>query len=554
MCGIVCAFDLKQATEQLRPQLLEMSKCLRHRGPDWSGIYAGENAILAHERLAIVDPTSGKQPLFNADGTIVLAANGEIYNHRELKNTLSNPYDFKTASDCEVILALYEEKGPSFIDDLNGIFGFAIYDANKDTFLVARDHMGIIPLYRGWDQNGTIYISSELKALESVCTKIEVFPPGHYWYGKDNELVQWYKRDWMEFDAVKENQTDIDELHDALEAAVKRQLMSDVPYGVLLSGGLDSSITTALAKKFADLRIEEDDKTKAWWPQLHSFAIGLEGSPDLAAAKHAADYIGTVHHEIKFTVQEGLDAIRDVIYHLETYDVTTVRASTPMYLMARVIKSMGIKMVLSGEGSDEIFGGYLYFHKAPSAEDFHNETVRKLDKLHLYDCLRANKSLAAWGIEGRVPFLDKEFMDIAMRLNPSDKMIKDGRIEKWVLRKAFEKYLPDSVAWRQKEQFSDGVGYSWIDTLKELVDEKVTDEQMANAHFKFVVQPPMNKEEFYYRTIFEEHFPSDTAAGCVPSVPSVACSSPVALEWDEAFKNMNDPSGRAVGGVHDDGY
>ena len=384
--------------------------------------------------------------------------------------------------------------------------------------------------------------------------KIEVFPPGHYWYGKDNELVQWYKRDWMEFDAVEKNQTDIDELHDALEAAVKRQLMSDVPYGVLLSGGLDSSITTALAKKFADLRIEEDDKTKAWWPQLHSFAIGLEGSPDLAAAKHAADYIGTVHHEIKFTVQEGLDAIRDVIYHLETYDVTTVRASTPMYLMARVIKSMGIKMVLSGEGSDEIFGGYLYFHKAPSAEDFHNETVRKLDKLHLYDCLRANKSLAAWGIEGRVPFLDKEFMDVAMRLNPSDKMIREGRIEKWVLRKAFEKYLPDSVAWRQKEQFSDGVGYSWIDTLKELVDQKVTDEQMANAHFKFAVQPPMNKEEFYYRTIFEEHFPSDTAAGCVPSVPSVACSSPVALEWDEAFKNMNDPSGRAVGGVHEDGY
>jgi len=335
---------------------------------------------------------------------------------------------------------------------------------------------------------------------------------------------------------------------------VKRQLMSDVPYGVLLSGGLDSSITTALAKKFADLRIEADDKTKAWWPQLHSFAIGLEGSPDLAAAKHAADYIGTVHHEIKFTVQEGLDAIKDVIYHLETYDVTTIRASTPMYLMSRVIKSMGIKMVLSGEGADEIFGGYLYFHKAPSAEEFHKETVRKLDKLHLYDCLRANKSLAAWGIEGRVPFLDKEFMDVAMRLNPSDKMIGNGRIEKWVLRKAFEKYLPDSVAWRQKEQFSDGVGYSWIDTLKELVNTLVSDEQMSNAHFRFPIQAPMNKEEFYYRSIFEEHFPSDTAAACVPSVPSVACSSPVALEWDEAFKNMNDPSGRAVGGVHEDSY
>lgn len=554
MCGIVCAFDLKQTTESLRPQLLEMSKCLRHRGPDWSGIFAGDNAILAHERLAIVDPASGKQPLFNADGTIVLAANGEIYNHRELRSKLKNSYAFKTASDCEIILALYEEKGPAFVDELNGIFGFALYDSNKDIFLVARDHMGIIPLYRGWDKNGTIYIASELKALESYCTKIEVFPPGHYWFGKDNALVKWYDKDWMHYDSVKENETNIDDLHNALEAAVKRQLMSDVPYGVLLSGGLDSSITTALAKKFADLRIEADDKTKAWWPQLHSFAIGLEGSPDLAAAKHAADYIGTVHHEIKFTVQEGLDAIKDVIYHLETYDVTTIRASTPMYLMSRVIKSMGIKMVLSGEGADEIFGGYLYFHKAPSAEEFHKETVRKLDKLHLYDCLRANKSLAAWGIEGRVPFLDKEFMDVAMRLNPSDKMIGNGRIEKWVLRKAFEKYLPDSVAWRQKEQFSDGVGYSWIDTLKELVNTLVSDEQMSNAHFRFPIQAPMNKEEFYYRSIFEEHFPSDTAAVCVPSVPSVACSSPVALEWDEAFKNMNDPSGRAVGGVHEDSY
>jgi asparagine synthase (glutamine-hydrolysing) len=554
MCGIVCAFDLKQTTESLRPQLLEMSKCLRHRGPDWSGIFAGDKAILAHERLAIVDPASGKQPLFNADGSIVLAANGEIYNHRELRSKLKNPYAFRTASDCEIILALYEEKGPDFIDELNGIFGFALYDSNKDIFLVARDHMGIIPLYRGWDKNGTIYIASELKALESYCTKIEVFPPGHYWFGKDNALVKWYDKDWMHYDSVKENETNIDDLHNALEAAVKRQLMSDVPYGVLLSGGLDSSITTALAKKFADLRIEADEKTKAWWPQLHSFAIGLEGSPDLAAAKHAADYIGTVHHEIKFTVQEGLDAIKDVIYHLETYDVTTIRASTPMYLMSRVIKSMGIKMVLSGEGADEIFGGYLYFHKAPSAEEFHKETVRKLDKLHLYDCLRANKSLAAWGIEGRVPFLDKEFMDVAMRLNPSDKMIGNGRMEKWVLRKAFEKYLPDSVAWRQKEQFSDGVGYSWIDTLKELVNTLVSDEQMSNAHFRFPIQTPMNKEEFYYRSIFEEHFPSDTAAACVPSVPSVACSSPVALEWDEAFKNMNDPSGRAVGGVHEDSY
>ena len=553
MCGIVCAFDLKQKADDLRPQVLEMSKNLRHRGPDWSGIHTAKNAILAHERLAIVDPSSGRQPLYNEDGTVILAANGEIYNHRELREELKEDYSFKTASDCEIILALYKEKGTAFLNDLNGIFGFALYDSKKDAFLVARDHMGIIPLYRGWDKNGTVYIASELKALEGTCTKIELFPPGHYWFSEDEAPVKWYDRDWMDYDNVQENSSDISELHDALEAAVKRQLMSDVPYGVLLSGGLDSSITTALAKKFADLRIEDNEKSKAWWPQLHSFAIGLEGSPDLEAAQRAADYIGTVHHEIKFTVQEGLDAIKDVIYHLETYDVTTVRASTPMYLMARVIKSMGIKMVLSGEGSDEIFGGYLYFHKAPSAKDFHEETVRKLDKLHMYDCLRANKSLAAWGIEGRVPFLDKEFMDVAMRLNPEDKMIKDGKIEKWILRKAFEKYLPDSVAWRQKEQFSDGVGYSWIDTLKEMVDVLITDEQMANAHFRFPIQPPMNKEEFYYRSIFEEHFPSDTAALCVPSVPSVACSSPTALEWDEAFKNMNDPSGRAVK-VHEDGY
>lgn len=553
MCGIVCAFDLKQKADDLRPQVLEMSKNLRHRGPDWSGIHTAKNAILAHERLAIVDPSSGRQPLYNEDGTVILAANGEIYNHRELRGELKEDYSFKTASDCEIILALYKEKGTSFLNDLNGIFGFALYDSKKDAFLVARDHMGIIPLYRGWDKNGTVYIASELKALEGTCTKIELFPPGHYWFSEDEAPVKWYDRDWMDYDNVQENSSDISELHDALEAAVKRQLMSDVPYGVLLSGGLDSSITTALAKKFADLRIEDNEKSKAWWPQLHSFAIGLEGSPDLEAAQRAADYIGTVHHEVKFTVQEGLDAIKDVIYHLETYDVTTVRASTPMYLMARVIKSMGIKMVLSGEGSDEIFGGYLYFHKAPSAKDFHEETVRKLDKLHMYDCLRANKSLAAWGIEGRVPFLDKEFMDVAMRLNPEDKMIKEGKIEKWILRKAFEKYLPDSVAWRQKEQFSDGVGYSWIDTLKEMVDVLITDEQMANAHFRFPIQPPMNKEEFYYRSIFEEHFPSDTAALCVPSVPSVACSSPTALEWDEAFKNMNDPSGRAVK-VHEDGY
>ncbi|MFD2564579.1 asparagine synthase B [Aquimarina rubra] len=554
MCGIVCAFELKEKAEVLRPQLLEMSKRIRHRGPDWSGIYADEKAILAHERLAIVDPVSGKQPLFSEDKKLVLAANGEIYNHSEIRKQFEGKYNFQTESDCEVILALYKEKGTQFLDDLNGIFAFALYDAEQDSYLIARDHMGIIPLYMGWDQNGTFYVASELKALEGVCTKIELFPPGHYLDSKKGELTKWYIRDWSDFDAVKENQTSIDELRQALEDAVHRQLMSDVPYGVLLSGGLDSSVTSAIAKKYSEKRVESGDTTEAWWPQLHSFSVGLEGSPDLAAAQKVADHIGTIHHEIKFTIQEGLDAIKDVIYNLETYDITTIRASTPMYLMARVIKSMGVKMVLSGEGADEIFGGYLYFHKAPNAQEFHEETVRKLDKLHMYDCLRANKSLAAWGIEGRVPFLDKEFMDVAMRINPQDKMINGERMEKWVIRKAFESYLPESVAWRQKEQFSDGVGYSWIDTLKEVVETEVTDEQMSNAHFRFPIQTPQNKEEFYYRSIFEGHFPSDAAALSVPQEPSVACSTKIALEWDEAFKNMNDPSGRAVANVHDDAY
>ena len=554
MCGIVCAFNLKQKQDVLRPQILKMSKLLRHRGPDWSGIYSCDNAILSHERLAIVDPASGKQPLYSPDKKIILAANGEIYNHLELREKLSGKYTFTTQSDCEIILALYKEKGINFVDDLNGIFAFAIYDSINNEFFIARDHMGIIPLYMGWDKNGTFYVASELKALEGVCSKIELFPPGNYWFSKNNAPTRWYNRDWVDYQKVKNNKTNISDLHDALSDAVHRQLMSDVPYGVLLSGGLDSSITSALAKKFSSKRVESNDTQSAWWPQLHSFSVGLEGSPDLEAAREVSEHIGSIHHEVIFTIQEGLDAIRDVIYHLETYDITTVRASTPMFLMARSIKSHGIKMVLSGEGADELFGGYLYFHKAPSAEEFHKETVRKLDKLHQYDCLRANKSLAAWGIEGRVPFLDKEFIDVAMRINPEDKMINSERMEKWVVRKAFEDYLPESVAWRQKEQFSDGVGYSWIDTLKEVVENAITDDQMINAKFRFPLQTPQNKEEFYYRSIFEEHFPSDTASMSVPSVPSVACSTPIALEWDEAFKNQNDPSGRAVANVHEDSY
>jgi len=554
MCGIVAVFNQNGGCEQLRRQVLEMSKMVRHRGPDWSGIYSNNNAILAHERLAIVDPKSGGQPLISKDGGKILAVNGEIYNHQQFREALKNDYAFQTLSDCEVILALYEKSGTSFLNDLNGIFAFALYDQSKDTYLVARDHMGIIPLYHGWDKEGNYYVASELKSLEGVCNKIEIFPPGHYLSSADMELKRWYEKDWTAFEHVKENDTDISKIKDGLEAAVHRQLMSDVPYGVLLSGGLDSSIISAIAKRYASKRVESDDQSEAWWPQLHSFSVGLDGSPDLRFAQEVADHIGTVHHEVTFTIQEGLDAIRDVIYHLETYDVTTIRASTPMYLLARVIKSMGIKMVLSGEGADELFGGYLYFHKAPNAKEFHEETVRKLDKLHLYDCNRANKSLSAWGVEGRVPFLDKEFIDIAMTINPKDKMIDENRMEKWVLRKAFEDYLPASVAWRQKEQFSDGVGYSWIDQLKETVEKAVTDQNMAQKQHRFSTKPPMNKEEYFYRSIFEEHFPSNAAAETVPSVPSVACSTPTALKWDKKFEEMNDPSGRAVSAVHQDGY
>ena len=554
MCGIIGVFEIKNNANDLRPQVLEMSKKIRHRGPDWSGIFCDDNVLLAHERLAIVDPQSGGQPLYSEDKNLILAVNGEIYNHMDLRKELMD-YKFLTHSDCEVILALYKKKGASFLEDLNGIFAFALYDKENDCYLIARDHMGIMPLYMGWDKYGQFYVSSELKALEGVCNKIQEFLPGHYLYSKESlEPKRWYTREWTEYANVENNNSDINELRTALEAAVHRQLMSDVPYGVLLSGGLDSSIISAVTKKYAAKRIESNDTQTAWYPQLHSFAVGLVDSPDLKAARTVALHIGSVHHEINFTVQEGLDAIRDVIYHLETYDVTTIRASTPMYLLARVIKSMGIKMVLSGEGADELFGGYLYFHKAPDAKSFHEETVRKLSKLHLYDCLRANKSLAAWGIEGRVPFLDKEFMDVAMRLNPEDKMAKNGKMEKWILRKAFEDYLPESIVWRQKEQFSDGVGYSWIDTLKETAQQKVSDEELANAKFRFPIHPPMSKEEYRYRSIFSELFPSDSAAACVPSVKSVACSTPEALAWDASFQTMNDPSGRAVKSVHNEGY
>ena len=554
MCGIVAILDVKAQTKALREKALRMSQKIRHRGPDWSGVYCGGSAILAHERLSIVDPESGGQPLFSPDRKQILAVNGEIYNHQDIRRRYAGHYDFQTGSDCEVILALYREKGIDFLEDLSGIFAFVLYDEERDEFLIARDPIGVIPLYIGYDDNGMVYVASELKALEGQCERYEPFLPGHYYWSKQPGMQRYYRRDWMQYDAVKDNDASVEAIRDALESAVKRQLMSDVPYGVLLSGGLDSSVISAIAEKYSEMRIEDDSQTKAYWPRLHSFAVGLKGAPDLAKARLVADHIGTVHHEINYTIQEGLDAIRDVIYYIETYDVTTVRASTPMYLLARVIKSMGIKMVLSGEGADEIFGGYLYFHKAPTAKDFHEETVRKLSKLHLYDCLRANKSLAAWGVEGRVPFLDKEFLDVAMRTNPKAKMCPGQTIEKKIVREAFAELLPEEVAWRQKEQFSDGVGYSWIDTLKAITAAAVTDEDMAHAAERFPINPPKNKEEYYDRSIFAEHFPSESAARSVPSEASVACSTAIALEWDAAFQGMNDPSGRAVKGVHEQAY
>ncbi len=564
MCGIVGIFNIEEQSDALRQKALEMSRRIRHRGPDWSGIWCGKSAILAHERLSIVDPESGRQPLFSPDEALVLAVNGEIYNHKDIRRRFAGKYRFLTGSDCEVILALYQqmadegeithERITEMLESLSGIYAFALYDSARDSFLVARDPIGVIPLYIGYDSDGKVYVASELKALEGECERYEPFLPGHYYWSRKGKVTRYYKRDWMEFDAVKDNPASSKDIRQALRGAVKRQLMSDVPYGVLLSGGLDSSIVSAIAERYSQNRIEDDDRSRAWWPRLHSFAVGLKGAPDLAKARLVADHIGTVHHEINYTVQEGLDAIRDVIYYIETYDVTTVRASTPMYLLARVIKSMGIKMVLSGEGADEIFGGYLYFHKAPSAREFHEETVRKLSKLHMYDCLRANKSLSAWGVEGRVPFLDKEFLDVAMRTNPQAKMCSGETVEKKILREAFEDMLPDEITWRQKEQFSDGVGYSWIDSLKKITAEAVSDEQMAHAAERFQINPPANKEEYYYRSIFEEHFPSESAARSVPQEASVACSTAIAREWDEAFKKLNDPSGRAVAGVHNQAY
>jgi asparagine synthase (glutamine-hydrolysing) len=548
MCGIVGIFGIKQPAAGLREQALKMASLLRHRGPDWSGIYVDDNAIVAHERLSIVDVEHGAQPLIDKDTRRVLGVNGEIYNHMLLRRKLKKKHSWQTKSDCEVILYLYDEYGPKFLDMLSGIFAFVLYDKKTGDYLIARDHMGICPLYIGWDRDGRTHAASELKALNDFCEKIEEFPPGHYYLGSEKKFVKWYRPKWAE--TLPEKKVSLAKLRDELQKAVKRQLMSDVPYGVLISGGLDSSLIAAIAAKFRKKRIESADREEAWWPRLHSFSVGLIGSPDLRYAKKVAKYIGTVHHEIVFSVQEGLDALKDVIFHLETFDVTSVRAATPMYLMARKIKSMGIKMVLSGEGADEVFGGYLYFHMAPGPKEFHEETVTKLSLLSKYDCLRANKATAAWGLETRVPFLDKEFLDYAMSFDPKEKMCPGDKIEKYVLRKAFSGFLPKEVLWRQKEQFSDGVGYNWIDRLKKRAEETITDAMMAKASETFPLQTPTSKEGYFYRRIFDGHFTNPTAPLTVPVGPSIACSTPAAFAWSKEFSNMNDPSGRAVKSVH----
>ena len=553
MCGILAILDIKGNSDALRKKALTLVKRLRHRGPDWSGIYSDANGILLHERLSIVDVEHGAQPLIDRLTGRVLSVNGEIYNHEELRKELAKTHDYQTASDCEPILYLYDEFGPEFVKKMNGIFAFVLYDPATKDYFISRDPIGVVPLYWGWDKEGNLFVSSELKAIADVCSKLDEFPPGHYYSSKDKKLVKYYKPAWADTKTLPSNPLDLKALREAFESAVKRQLMCDVPYGVLLSGGLDSSLVSAIASRFREKRVEDHDASPAWWPRLHSFSVGFVGSPDLKMARKVAEFIGSVHHEIHFTEQEGIDAIPDVIYQLETFDITTIRAATPMYLMARKIKAMGIKMVLSGEGADEVFGGYLYFHKAPDAREFHEETVRKLAMLHKYDCLRANKSTAAWGLEARVPFLDKEFLETAMNIDPAEKMCVPGeRMEKWMLRKAFEGYLPDEVLWRQKEQFSDGVGYGWIDSLKKRAEEEISDKLMENAAYRFPLKTPLSKEGYLYRSIFEGHFPNPEAPKLVPDGPSIACSTPTAIRWDASWAKLADPSGRAVKSVHKD--
>jgi asparagine synthase (glutamine-hydrolysing) len=564
MCGILAVFtpDSKRPIDsELRTKALAMAKKLRHRGPDWSGTYSDDRAILLHERLSIVDVEHGAQPLIDRQNGNVLSVNGEIYNHKDLRRTLKNSHEFQTASDCEVLLYLYDESHPKeFLNRVNGIFAFVLYDPQRNTFLIARDPIGVNPLYVGWDRQENFYVASEMKALVGICERVREFPPGYYFLGHEASkgFQKYYEPAWAEPGFYPSDPYDPARLRTAMEAAVHRQLMCDVPYGVLLSGGIDSSIVASVAARFSPRRIEENDASDAWWPRLHSFAIGLKDGPDLDPARKVAEHIGSVHHEIHYTVQEGLDALSDVIYQLESFDITSIRATTPMYLLMRKVRSMGIKMILSGEGADEIFGGYLYFHKAPNGRELHEETVRKLHKLHLYDCARANKACAAWGVEARVPFLDREFLDVAMMLDPEIKVPRNAPhtrpIEKWPLRKAFEGCLPEGILWRQKEQFSDGVGYGWINTLKDTAEQEISDGMMRGAAERFPVKTPETKEAYFYRQIFESHFPYATAVNCVPWERSVACSTETALKWDAAFQQMVDPSGRAVMDVHAEAY
>lgn len=555
MCSILAVLDIPSDASRYRERALDLSRLQRHRGPDWSGVFADDRVVLVHERLAIVDVDHGAQPIHTPDGAQVLAVNGEIYDHREHVGRLRDPYDFTTGSDCEVILALYRERPDlQWLDELDGIFAFVLWDREVGRYVVARDPIGVMPLYTGRDSDGVLHVASEMKALAPACETVEVFPPGHVLDSAEGEVRPYRDRPWRRWETLEPRPADPAEIRDALDAAVRRQLMCDVPYGALLSGGLDSSVIAALAARHASRRVEDDERSPAWWPRLHTFCVGLEDSPDVAAAREVAAHIGSVHHEVRYTIREGIDTLRDVIWHLETYDVTTIRAATPMLLMARRIRAMGIKMVLSGEGADEVFGGYLYFHKAPDARAFHEETVRKLDRIHLYDCLRANKAMAAWGVEARVPFLDTRFLDVAMTIDPEAKRPRAGRVEKHIVREAFEDMLPASVAWRQKEQFSDGVGYAWIDALKRHAEGEVSDRQLGDAPGRFPVNPPTTKEAYHYRAIFERLFPLPAAAGTVPGGRSVACSTSEALAWDPALAEVVDPSGRAVRGVHREAY
>ena len=554
MCSITALLNRTPDANQDRALVLQSSLCQRHRGPDWSGIIEHDGAIIAHERLAIVDVLSGAQPMVDAERGTILAVNGEIYNHLDLRaSDEALEFPFQSGSDCEVILALHRTLGKDLVNRLSGMYAFVLYDPDRDEWLIARDPIGIIPLYYGTDADGRLWVASEMKALTPHCDDVRLFPPGHVWAKGEDTPTRFYERDWMEGD-LPDTPYRPEDLRDALTESVRKHLMGDVPYGLLISGGLDSSVIAAIAMRHASRRVDDGGHSEAWWPRVHSFSIGLEGSPDLAAAEEVAEAIGTVHHGLHFTIQEGIDALSEVIRHIETYDVTTIRASTPMFLMARKIKAMGIKMVLSGEGADELFGGYLYFHMAPDAREFHEETVRKVLGLHQFDCARANKSMMAWGIEARVPFLDREFIDYAMSLEPKEKMGGKGRIEKAVIRKAFKGYIPDAILNRQKEQFSDGVGYGWIDGLRDHAEAHVSDEEMERAAVRFPLHPPATKEGYYYRRIFEEHFPSAAAAATVPGGKSVACSTEKALEWDARLKDNIDPSGRAVGGIHNDAY